>query len=95
MPIGEAIRARSLRRGATYRRLSSVTSFAIGKRWHWRAAPAVRVNPLMAGPFYTTSAGPRTSTQRTCATQCGDERALNAALKRVGEPSEIVGAASC
>ena len=33
MPIGEAIRARSLRRGATYRRLSSVMS--------WRSAQAL------------------------------------------------------
>jgi NAD(P)-dependent dehydrogenase (short-subunit alcohol dehydrogenase family) len=48
--------------------------------------PAVRVNTLMAGPFFT-------DISKAWDLDSTDVRAQFAALKRVGEPAEIVGAA--
>jgi NAD(P)-dependent dehydrogenase (short-subunit alcohol dehydrogenase family) len=48
--------------------------------------PAVRVNTLMAGPFFT-------DISRAWDLDATDARAQFSALKRVGEPAEIVGAA--
>jgi NAD(P)-dependent dehydrogenase (short-subunit alcohol dehydrogenase family) len=48
--------------------------------------PAVRVNTLMAGPFYT-------DISKAWDLDATDVRAQNSALKRCGEPAEIVGAA--
>ena len=42
MPIGEAIRARSLRRGATYRRLSSVMRSRLPQALELACGPAVQ-----------------------------------------------------